>query len=54
MGKQSGKNNARFRENKEELYIVILYDMKNRTCHNILNSTDKPLLSVIKIMNIYS
>jgi hypothetical protein len=26
MGKQSGKNSARFRENKEELYIVILYD----------------------------
>jgi hypothetical protein len=26
MGKQSGKNYARFRGNKEELYIVILYD----------------------------
>jgi hypothetical protein len=26
MGKQSGKNYARFRGNKGELYIVILYD----------------------------
>jgi hypothetical protein len=26
MGKQSGKNYARFRGNKEKLYIVILYD----------------------------
>jgi hypothetical protein len=29
MGKQCGKNNARFRENKDELYIVILYDTEN-------------------------
>jgi hypothetical protein len=28
MGKQSGKNDARFRGNKEVLYIVILYDIE--------------------------